>query len=161
MTLDAEACYRAADGLLREVRDDRVQYLLSYYLEIHPGNRMPARSDFDPFRVPAALPEIVLVDVDPQPLRFRFRVVGSAVSDSMELDPTGRFLDEVYPGIEERYPHTDRVRVVETGLPVYRYGPASLPYRTDYHDLERLHLPLSKDGASVDMILSIMIHNPR
>ncbi|MBL4905987.1 MAG: PAS domain-containing protein [Sneathiella sp.] len=131
---------------------------LDYYLKIHPEISLPSRDDFDPFEIPALLQSVTLVDVERNPYRFKYRVMGSNVTYNMEFEGTGKYLDELVPGVETQFPHLDRVTVVESGLPVYRLGEASVSFRADFADLERVHLPLASDGKTVDMVLSAFIY---
>lgn len=150
--------FTEAQAIRDKAKDTRVVRLLDYYLSIHPKDKIPSRKDFDPFDIPFALPNLALVDVERNPYRFRFRVMGTDITYNMEFEGTGKYLDEVVKNPETEYPHTDRVSVVETGAPVYRFGPGSIAFRVDFMDLERVHLPFASDGQEVDMILSVFIY---
>ena len=138
--------------------DARMVSFLDNYLKIHPDSQLPARADFDPFEIPACMPHLALVDVERNPYRFRYRVMGTSITFNIEQEGTGKYLDELIPGVETQFPHLDRIQVVETGLPVYRIGEGSVSFRSDFADLERVHLPLATDGETVDMILSMYIY---
>jgi hypothetical protein len=135
--------------------------VLQYWLAIHPRDRLPSRSGFDPSEVPAALGGMVLTAVERDPFRFRIRLMGTAVVQAFGKDHTGKYLDEALPGVRETVIHTDRVRVAETGLPSYLHGEASTPFKLDFAPLERVYLPFASDGRTVDMILSMMIYVAR
>lgn len=144
---------------IREIAiDPRVVSLLDYYLKIHPKSKLPGRSDFDPFNIPICMPNLALVDVERNPFRFRFRVMGTSIAFNIEREGTGKYLDELVPDVETQFPHLDRVTAAESGLPVYRIGEGSVSFRSDFADLERVHLPLANDGINVDMVLSIFIY---
>jgi len=138
--------------------DARLVSFLDYYLNIHPGSQLPARADFDPFEIPACLPHLALVDVERNPYRFRYRVMGTSITFNIEQEGTGKYLDEIVPGVENQFPQLDRIHVAETGLPIYRIGEGSVSFRSDFADLERVHLPLATDGEIVDMVLSMYIY---
>lgn len=153
----------------REIRDRAqtaaVRELLSYWMAIHPGDRIPARADFDPLAVPKTLPNLVLTDVEREPYRFRVRLMGTGIVQAMGEDFTGRYLDEVWPDAGEQLIVRDRVAVVEKGLPNYRYGVSPTKFRLDFAALERVFLPFASNGEDVDMILSVVVyeqlHPPR
>ncbi len=150
--------YSEAARIRDKARDPRVISLLDYYLAIHPGEKMPGRTDFDPFQIPTVMPHLTLTDVEREPYRFKYRVMGTSVSYNMEFEGAGKYLDELVPGVETQYPHLDRVHVTKEGIPIHRIGQASISFRTDFADLERVHLPLASDGENVDMVLSIFIY---
>ncbi len=158
MSFDPHPSYAEVVRIRDRARHPRIVALLDYYLQIHPREKLPSREDFDPFQVPKAMPNMALMDVERNPYRFKYRVMGTTVSYNMEFDGTGKYLDDLVPGVEAQYPHLDRVQVAETGMPVYRLGQSSVSFRSDFADLERVHLPLASDGKTVDMILSIFIY---
>lgn len=120
---------------------------------------MPARLDLDPLDIPSLLPNLILIDVErgdePAGMRFRFRLYGTDVCAIRGADLTGRYIDE--PGIT--YLRDAAIlsykKIVAERTPVYESHPfplnAAYPgYVGAYH---RLVLPLSSDGAQVDMLL--------
>lgn len=127
-----------------------------YWASIGPGGRLPARRDIDPLDIPSVLPNLALIDVVGAERRLRYRLIGSTLVDAIGHDPTGRFLDEVYPDFNESPSHHYRDEVARTGRPSYRHGRASLRFSKDFATVERLYLPLAEDGESVDMILSVI-----
>lgn len=134
----------------------RLKALLAYW-EGRRGDRlMPARPDIRPAEIVPHLPGLILCDLEPEPLRLRFRLIGTAVTAMLGRDSTGRYLDDCYPA-----------HVVAAMLPGYRwmleqrrpfrtYGRVPAPGRT-YLQFERLNLPLSQDGSRVDMVLSELV----
>jgi PAS domain len=123
------------------------------------ADRLPGRRHFDPMAVPQLLPNIVLLDVEGRPPRFRYRVVGTRMVDALGTDLTGRWLDEAHARDGEpppQFPSYDRV--VATGAPEWRRGK---PHFTSYIDrcteIERVFLPLAGNGRDVDMILAVAV----
>lgn len=114
----------------------------------------PARRDFGPEDFKFALPHMALVDVlrdgDADRPRFRWRLVGTALDARLGRRLTGLPVESTEDGVaasaDEAYltaarwmaPHHSRMRV--------RRGDG-LRWR-----FERLVLPLSADGAAVDML---------
>ena len=130
----------------------RLVQLYDYWNAIRGDRPMPARCDMDPVDIPALLANIVLLDVEHAPLRFRVRVYGTAVTDSRGADLTGRYLDEFddSPALQ-MYISANR-QTIETKAPHFltaQYPDNSC--RPSY--FHRLGLPFSKDGSRVDMIL--------
>jgi hypothetical protein len=114
-----------------------------------------ARADFQPEDLKPLLGMLILVDVlpgeTPATARFRYRVHGSKLVQQMGYDMTGRTVDEV--------PNADNARFI-TGkwrqLVAERRPIAFTRERVLGQGLRRyeaLALPLSSDGAAIDMIL--------
>jgi len=125
----------------------------AYWLAKRGQRRMPSRQDIDAVEIPRLLPNLMLIDVFHDPLRFRYRLIGTRVVDATGEDRTGRCFDSVdfiaaNPIVREQY-----AACVASGEPVHSLEPF---YRRDSgtaYDVERLLLPLSSDDATVDVIL--------
>jgi hypothetical protein len=129
----------------------QLRELLGYWLRKKGTRRAPARAHIDPAEIVHLLPFVGLVDVTRDPLRFRFRLVGTAVVAGYGQDITGRFLDEIDLNLHERDIIAEYVQVAESWQPVC----ARWAYvRSDGRHVayERLALPLSSDGKTVDML---------
>ncbi|EWY36303.1 hypothetical protein N825_28950 [Skermanella stibiiresistens SB22] len=119
---------------------------------------MPARRDLDPIlEIPSLLPWIILVDVPRDPPDFRYRLIRTGVVARARRDYTGARLSEL-SHIERGGPlWTDRLEVIETRAPrltapSYRGGDDTV------RGVSGVHLPLSNDGGSVDMILTFVAY---
>lgn len=140
--------------------DSRLVALKHYWQTIHPATGLPGRQHFDPLDVPRLLPWLVLADVTREPLRFRYRLIGTVHVDSLGFNPTGRWFDEVHPNFAETSACREFVAIVERGEPVHYRGPLTFVTTKDYLEIERLTVPLARDGKTVDMLLSIIVHLP-
>lgn len=114
--------------------------------------RLPSRSDFEPSVFAGHLGWIVLTDVEHEPLRFRFRLIGSNVAEMAGRDVTGRYLDEVYSPEVHRVVTAGYRAAVELRQPVRVHGYFRQVDR-GFMTLESLELPLSSDGRTVDMLM--------
>ncbi len=56
---------------------------------------IPRRRDFDPFDARALMPHIVLLDVQAEPRDFRYRVIGTCVSEHFTKNWTGHWMSEI------------------------------------------------------------------
>ena len=114
---------------------------------------MPARADFLPHILSDHLGWIALLDVERSPLRFRYRLVGTGITQAVGRDSTGRYLDELYePDIYEIAASGFR-RVVETQRPVRVQGKLEQVDK-GFMRYEALELPLSDDGVEVNMVMT-------
>jgi hypothetical protein len=124
-----------------------------YWLAKRGQRRMPSRADIEPTEIPRLLRNVMLIDVLHDPVRFRYRLIGTNVVDATGENRTGKCFGRVEffaanPIVMKQYG-----AVVATGDPVHSLEPF---YRLDNgreYEVERLLLPLSSDGVTVDMIL--------
>jgi len=151
----------AARTILDSPVNPKIAALIRYWLDIHPGRALPSRDDFDPIDVPTLLPHLVLTRVEAGGSRFLVRLMGTAVVLAFGTDYTGYHLDETVPNFTETLSYKLRARVVESGLPAYRQGEATIPFRLDFAPVEQVHLPFAGDGETVDLILSMTIYPPQ
>ncbi|HEX7005587.1 MAG TPA: PAS domain-containing protein [Alphaproteobacteria bacterium] len=134
-----------------EPRHEVLKQLYAYWLAKRGDRRAPSRADIDPIEIAAQLPYVVLVDVEHDPLRLRFRLIGTAVVKGFNQDLTGRYFDEIAHTPEQRALNERLVAVATWGPPLC----AMLDYTHKdgrFVRYERLALPLSSDGATVDML---------
>lgn len=141
--------------------DGRLRELHAYWRAIHPDERrLPGRRHFDPIAIPSLLQWIWLVDIHREPLRFKYRLVGTIHVEAAGWDPTGRWLDEAHPDFvhSSAYPQF-RACAEDAEICFYR-GPPTYVIKKDYVLIERFILPLAGDGHTVDMVLGITVLNP-
>ncbi len=120
------------------------------------GRPMPARADLTPFDLKAHLGNVILVDVERDPLRFRYRLVGTNITRIVKRDVTGRYFEDIYAG-----------RLLETALAVHAWvvrerAPLRIFSRTgharnDIYNYDGVLLPLSADGERVNMVLGALL----
>ena len=119
------------------------------------GNRaLPSRSDLDPIiDIPALTSNLWLVDVEPDPPGFRFRLLGTEVVNRYGADFTGKRLDEVDLGDQGEVVRREYVEVVGSKKPLYSRHQIQIDETGSFLPYERILLPLSDDGETVNMIL--------
>lgn len=129
-----------------------IRAMFDYWRRKAGVRRMPNRADIDPSEIKSFLPRITLVDVVPDARRFVYRLVGTEEVASRGMDPTGRSVVEAYfaSSAEESLMYYEYVaRFAEP----YCYRGA---YRAPDGAEEKqdvVFLPLSEDGATVNIIL--------
>jgi len=98
----------------------------------------------------------LLIDVQAQPLRLRYRLIGTAIVQAMQRDNTGAWYDELYGPelLEEIY--AGFRWILAHRAPLRTYGQAFYPDRRFYR-YEVLNLPLSTDGQAIDMVLGELL----
>lgn len=123
------------------------------YWETKRGTRsFPARADIDPLDLRDLLPNIFIVDVLDEAPHFRYRLSGGNVDEIHGQNLTGKsprdiktaeiaaVVEEQYrAALAERRPRCDHVKL--------------LARDETYWHFERLILPLSDDGQTINMLL--------
>lgn len=141
----------------REVERDRIDDarlvgLLARWEAARAGRPWPRRRDILPESMPALLGYVCLYDVEPEPVRFRFRVMGTHVANSYRRDMTGRYLDEIEPAEYAAMLTSDLTEAVLGGRPtIRRVSFSSARGRRSY---TRLALPLTREGDRPDALLT-------
>jgi hypothetical protein len=150
---------RTKDGViatsltLTNIPDETQRQMLAYWQSKGSIGRLPSRADIDPLDFPWALGVVCLLNVERPPLRFRYRLDGSAIVEHHGRDFTGRTTDEIRPIAYADMLHLHFSEVVETAAPnLY-----SITLLTDgkLRSYARLALPFATDGSTVDMIMTV------
>jgi len=156
---DIPASHRLIDLSPDEPLHPNIQRLYQYWLGLAPERhlpewRLPGRQHIDPLSFPDLLPGIWMLDVERNPLRFRYRLAGTRIVEAAGREVTGLYMDEAHlhasqqPGGLARY-----ADAADHGRPSRRKGKATLWQHKDYRQVENILLPLARDGETVDMLL--------
>lgn len=140
------------------IASQRLRRLAAYWAE-RGGGRLPRRADIDPVDFAWLLGQVFLLDViREQALDFRFRLFGSEMARVYGRDLTGRRLSELEDREFTAALRPDYASVASSGRPLLRRGRLEWSQR-DHIGYERLLLPLSGDGVTVDMILGATVYD--
>jgi len=137
----------------------KVARFFLYWRSIRPeSGLLPGRQHFDPLAIHALLPGIWLLDVQPEPFRLRYRLVGTEAVEAIGAEVTGQWMDEAHTAMAQEPHYLERYRaVVEQKAPSWRRGVPRLWTYKKYATLENMVVPLAADGASVDMLLALTV----
>jgi len=139
--------------------DPRLRQLHDYWRSVHPpGGGLPGRQHIDPCAMVPLLRWIWMMDVGRDPLRFRYRLVGTEQVNVMGRDFTGRWLDEVHEQFLTSVSHSQYVTSVERGEIGYLKGAPPYHVTRDYMQVERLLVPLACNGRDVDILLALTVY---
>jgi len=141
--------------------DPRLRAVADYWSRLPPtAPGVPSRRDFDPLDLPPRLlRHIWMVDVEVDPPRFRFRLCGSHLVEALGFDPTGRDYTDVFPDFAKSDTFAALSRVRDLGEPSWRAGdPKLVSPAHEIRLLERVFLPLTRDGQRVDIVLAASIY---
>ena len=135
------------------VQSQRIRKLNSYWHAKAKG-KVPSRSDIDPVDVRELLPNLMMIDmVGEEPVRFRYRLVGTRVVQYTGFDFTGRCLDEMVFQGRDFIEHCYR-RMLAEKRPIFGHY-AWLVRSRHFGQCEFGLFPLSDDGVTVNRGISI------
>jgi len=135
-----------------QIRSEIPQQLYDFWDNSRGSNELMAVEDIDLSKIGNCLPNMVIFDVVGDPRRFRFRFAGTAIDELNGQFRTGKYLDEIDLGgltnktvvmmhdvVDRREPSYYRGKFVCRDNRIVRY--------------ERVAMPLTSDGKTVDSIL--------
>ncbi|EKE78824.1 MULTISPECIES: PAS domain-containing protein [Oceanibaculum] len=124
----------------------------AYWDRIRGDRRMPRFADIDAVDIPKLLPHALVLEVEPDPLDFRYRLIGEHVGTFVRKGLKGRSFrefDEKKPG---NMIFDTLASVVYGKLP--RFGRSSYAGENPKMQMfQEILLPLSDDGETVNRIL--------
>lgn len=143
-----------------EDADPRLKEVYAYWQTKRGGRAMPSRRDIDPLDIPAVLPHLMMIDVEPGP-RYRYRLFGTEVTEAFGMNPTGKCVDEVMVGdykifLLGLYDDLCRDKKPVYSTSIYGGGKHAAGRDTKMWT-QRLMLPLSSDGANVDKVIACQV----
>ena len=125
-----------------------------YWLMKKGDREFPARADFDPLlERPKLSRNLVLVDVERDPVDFRYRYIGTTVRENMAAEWTGKRMSEIPM---QRAPNPiwqHHLWVLEHRRPRF-YRPAYLGPHKQFKFIESAQFPLGPDGGEIDMMMA-------
>tara|TARA_R110001592_G_scaffold121569_2_gene327369 strand:- start:404 stop:922 length:519 start_codon:yes stop_codon:yes gene_type:complete len=134
-----------------------LRWLLDHWLDKRGDRDCPSWRDIDLPSMYKYAPNIVVKDAIDGGRDFRVRYWGTAVTEWLRLDATGKLLSEYFPA-------TGRDRILEshrlalTGdMPVRRWGVSVYPERS-YVAFETITLPLANDVGERAHIISMSLY---
>jgi hypothetical protein len=137
------------------IEHDILRELWAYWDSIRGEKAMPSRADFDPLDIPRLLPNLILFDVEPGTRRLKARLVGTQVVATYGIDYTGRYLDEIDFGAHRDDILRDYYRCLDTAAPCLTQS-SFWSDRGLTYSMQRLILPLSDDGRTVNKLLACL-----
>jgi hypothetical protein len=132
--------------------------LETYWQAVRHGRQMPARRDVDPTALCRMLPNVFLIDVVGRPPRFRWRLIGTKIVDTMRAEHTGKWLDDTLAEAEDPFLAFCRMSVNDRRPTCHIARWQDLDGRTK--PLMRGLLPLSEDGHNVTMLFGVIDYAP-
>jgi len=130
------------------------RHFFDYWLERADGRTMPDRSDICPTDIPRHLPLVSLIEIEAEPLNFRFRLAGTQLREIYEKEVTNSCLSEFSDSQNRDYWLSAHERLAHTGRPAQ--GILRGPEQSRDHLVQFwLRLPLAIDGVGPRLILGL------
>ena len=149
-----------AEKTLQEISAENIHRIAHYWQGKTEAGRMPGRQDIHPADLPGAiLPWIILTELHDQPLRARFRLVGTGIAE-LQGDFTGAWADEMQSDSWLDKWMDQYRRLIASRRPLFGIEKINW-HDTPYCTFEWGLFPLSSDGKKVDMVLEIEDHPKR
>lgn len=149
------------DGTLAERIDSAaLRELYRYWASQRGERKMPRRRDIDPTSIPRLLPNIAIIEVRGEPGDYVLRLTGTEVDRQNGAALTGLTLRTVTETTTVKVDLSEYALVARRGEA--RVSRGNLVHRGREHvDFERLLLPLSEDGVTVNQILAMFDYRTR
>ena len=126
---------------------------LAYWAARKGDRPFPARADFDPLiEVPQLAPNIMLKDVQLEPLDFRYRLIGTSICHHLSRNVTGQWMTEIPGQAPGSGLWSYHVRAIEIGAPVF-LRPDYLGPHKEFLSIESVLLPMASDHETIDMLM--------
>lgn len=139
-----------------EVASLRINRLFAYWAEKRGERTMPRRDDIDPAQLKPLLPDLIISELEPAPLRVRYRLVGTRVAEVSGLDYTGLYLDEIDFGKGDEEDWLEQYAwILDNRAPILGKSTASSRQGDRRVEYEYAMLPLTRDGVTVDQCLEL------
>lgn len=137
-----------------QIESRLIRQLFLYWQSKCRDGRLPRRADIDAAEIPRLMPNILIVDVEYNPFRVRYRLAGTKIVQATGFEITGKYLDEIVLPDDEGPFLESYQTACTTKTPIIA--------RIKWHLAEEVtgeydacFLPLSDDGETVNKVLSM------
>jgi len=136
-------------------------FLKQYWDAKRGDRRMPSRADIKPSEIKDHLGWVMMVEVLPDLVDFRYRLIGTLVTQYFLEDSTGKTVSEAFGGRADVAVKAVIAMFRKTArdcLPLRAFGDAGW-IAPGFEEFETVCLPLSDDGQTCNMILHAFVFN--
>ena len=133
--------------------------LNNFWNKARNGMPLPCAASFDPIHIPKHLSQVFLIQVDHDPLRFAFRVVGEDPHEAFGTNVSGMEVSSIeLQGLPVgKMMHEGYEWIISQRKPVAMAGPNGALV-DGYTNQEMIYLPFSDGGASITRILGAAVY---
>jgi hypothetical protein len=144
-----------------ELTNPTLAFMLDYWKHKRGDRAMPSRADIDPCELKEHLGWVIMVDVLPQARDFRYRLIGTLITEYFFREGTGETVTEAFAkygqGVTNGVLAVMRAAVREK-LPILSCGDSDA-FAPGFEAFQSLFLPLSDDGENVNVLLNPFVFN--
>jgi hypothetical protein len=139
---------------VRQIRSPVVHALFDWWMSSRGPSGLPDRRSFDPTEHKTLVANMMICDLEPEPFRVRYRLVGTGVTAITGFDFTGKYLDEVL-GPKATEPWLDYYQqVARTRAPLL--GSVTEPTASGGTFMYEFGIfPVARGGSEVQQFLSV------
>jgi hypothetical protein len=134
-------------------------FLHDYWLTKRGVRAMPSRADISPAQIKEHLGWVMILEVLPGARDFRYRLIGTLVTQYFSADATGQTVMEAFAASGEvaaKAVNATFRKVARDGIVVRTAGQANW-LSEGLEEFEAVYLPLSEDGETVTHILHAFV----
>jgi hypothetical protein len=147
--------YREAGVPVIEIESATLRRLYADWDAQRRGRAFPARADFDPLDYKYIVGNLSLLDVHHAPLRFHYRLHATNVAQRLGYELTGKSLAANPDPLARAKIHDHFAAVVGSRAPIATRNRFINPDGRQVNH-ESLVLPLSRDGETINMLMSAL-----
>jgi hypothetical protein len=136
-----------------DIRSPSLQRLYEDWRRWRGAREFPSRTDFDPLELKYILGNISITDVLYSPVRFHYRIHGSASSGRLGFDLTGKSLDALPSPTYQAFIREHFLETIVNRAPSVKLRERVLA-NNEYWFVEAIILPFSSDGQTLDMLMT-------
>jgi hypothetical protein len=144
--------------IVRQSRHAQVREFAELW-EAKRGERpLPLRDDFPFEELAPWFGHVLIMDVIDGGRDFRYRMIGTAITEFLDRDYSGRLVSECDYGegdARSRVAETFRQPVID-GRPVFRSGYVVWAADKTWRTYDSVHCPLSRDGGAVELTIGVL-----
>lgn len=141
------------------IRTPALLSLFDYWNEKRGEQPFMLRSQLEPSEIVSLLPLVFILEVEQEPRRYLIRLMGTEIVTRFGGNHTARYIDELDLGEIKNQVLAGYDHVVDRAEPHLEFAEFTQRGRGRMQ-VERLALPMSTDGLTVDCILGSVIHVP-
>ncbi|MBI1775291.1 MAG: PAS domain-containing protein [Proteobacteria bacterium] len=135
----------------------KLQALHAYWRSLCRGELLPRRHEIDPVAIPHLLDSLYLINIEREPLAFRYRLIGTKLVDYRGRELKGLTMEEAHAEFATSAARQHYVDLAESGALQWRKGPVQFNWGQGRATIERLLLPLASDGRIPDCIIGMSV----